>query len=207
MILKDFRKQITFKTFTLTTVLLLLGCSIQPPDYYTNEDAAYQSIECSHDNFKKMTTCISPYILNSKYETRADGSKELYTEGGGLYVYYPKMLFRMVKIDNNKEIAIQLYFSVVNPDWAFYENAYDENGKSLSLTKIDQKIDTGYSYHSTIVNCKEEFALNINKAYLEQYKNTELRIKVEGKRKSFIFAIQPEFIRGILKHLNQQEYL
>ena len=180
------------RMFLISFLFLLNGCVTEMPKYYTDAEVSYQSINCTYDKFEKKTTCITPFISNTTRSKSEDGSNRIdYVSEWDLR----SMAFRTIQLDTSSDFdSIQFYFTMKQKGWAFYNAAYDEKGNKLKFVGIDSSVlDYGWT--------KEEFALVVTKNYLNEYKNQELTIKLVGKKKDAIFTIQPEFIRGVIKHL------
>lgn len=178
--------------FSIPFLAFLVGCTTQIPQYYTDAEMSYQNITCTHDQFERKTTCITPFISNTKRTKSENGTNKVdYVSEWDLR----SMAFRTVQTDTSSDFdSIQLYFSMKQKGWAFYNAAYDKNGNKLKFVEIDSSVlDYGWT--------KEEFAIVVTKSYLSKYQNEELILKLVGKKKDAIFTIQPEFIQGVIKHL------
>lgn len=188
------------KFILLILCSVVCGCKVPDtpvPLRYTDKEASYNSITCTRDSFKKTTWCYSAPVADSQLIKNING-QNVFDINGWRYMD-DIVVFRTAQKDSVKKYdIIQLYFEMNGACWVFYNSAYDMAGNKLDFVEIDRQVD--HCAHG-ICSCKEEFAINVDKKYLKKYENKGLTIRLYGKYGEKNFSFRPEYIQGLVKHL------
>lgn len=137
-----------------------------------------------YDEFKKITS-YSGVMLKVK------GDKTDMTDLYDLIKSYS--LIRAWKFSDNS-IAYQFYISsVFRGDWRFYNSTWDSNGNSLDTTQINRDVSCngGCTFFETV-------GANITREYLQNVKDTGIKLKISGSAGEEIFQIPADYIKAIL---------
>ncbi len=176
----------------------LVNCTQSIPLYYINEEAAYQSMSCRYDRFKKITSCQMPEIYNSMIAKNKKRENVVIGQYNGVTAF-----FRTFKTDAEFKDksgkyksfkTMQLYFSVMSSDWLFLNSAYDEHGTALPLIEIDKSVGRYGSVY-------EDVGITIDEEFLSKYCISGVTIQLSGRRGNVTFFVPPAYIMGFFKHV------
>lgn len=154
--------------------LALLGCAMKT--YNPNNQAQVAGkVAKNYDTFMKTTWYVGPNL--------GDG--------------FDLLGLRAFVTENPTETTYQIYVSDYYDDkWRFYAYAYDSDGNEMDFVKIDRQVT---ACSSLSCSHKEDFALVVNRKYLQARATTGLRFKAAGKGGEAIFFIPPAYISGFLQ--------
>ena len=82
---------------------------------------------------------------------------------------------------------LQLYVSIQNTEWGFFNEAYGQDGQKLELLTITE--DVGAITGTNMVVVKEDVALTITKDYLSTMIRDDWEIKLYGKKREGTFTV------------------
>lgn len=150
------------------------------------------------NNDKKRTVRFTKYPVKQEYD---DFRKLTKYTGSNLGSGYSSLFLRAWKNNSvDKNVTYQIYVSHAHEgDWAFYNSAYDSDGKEFSDVT---KIDTDASCHSSRreVNCTlwEDIGIGVSRRYLEEHIDNGILFKLYGKGGDVQFSISSGYIEDFL---------
>ena len=164
--------------------------SVNVPLFYSDKEEIILRTECDYDKFKKITICKSPIFKN----TIKSNSEQKLQYSGNQNI---SMFYRIIK--NNSNILPQLYFVYRSDNWAFFREAYDENGNKLNFVEINGGDDVITGRYT--VRVQEQFALNVDDKFIKKYEKTGVEIKFVGIKRDSIFYVHPVVLRVLKEQL------
>jgi hypothetical protein len=161
----------------LCLVLVLCGCVVTPNVSRVSENQVIEKCTVRHDDFLKGTSVEGMRI----------GFGFLGSDNYGL---------RAVKLDDSPTIHYSVWMSTDrSPDegWAFWETAYDENGKRLNCTvkPIHNVHNGGFTYESITFDCTRE--------WLEAARLKGIKVRIDGSRARQVLEFSTNYVAGFLK--------
>lgn len=157
-------------------------------------DYVYSNAKKTEDKFYKSTRIDFPgYNLRhfTNYKQITGRSNWLAPDTG----------IKPVALYNEKACNLYLYFDINLSNWAFYSSAIDENGNKLNFIPSDQKVNEGNKYENVSIN--EKFSIRLPDNFLEENKDKNPQIEVQGKRDSFRVYLPDYYIDGMLKYFEE----
>jgi hypothetical protein len=163
----------------ITLALIFTGCATTAP---TSVKESFSAITITKDKFNNLTTIETPLYL----------SKKEFTDP------FPVRLKYRAFYAGSERKLIQLYVSVPNIEWGFYDRASGEDGESLTVHKIDSLVGSVGS----IVTTEELLGLKIHIDYLKDMGKADFSIKLYGKRNSGDFVVPSSLTKAFIQKLN-----
>jgi len=170
------------KTFILRTclvlTLLLAGCAVTPPIAAQKPEDVAARCTVTRDDFKKVI-----YVDAEQVNSPINWS-------GGVNDY----IFWLEASRNDGYATIyKIVFKTTRGDaygWAFWQEAFDSNGKSLPVAQIGREVgDGGITY--------ELIAIGLPDDYIKQHEDG-ITIRVDGQRAQQIISLPDNYIAGFL---------
>ncbi|EOB3570696.1 hypothetical protein CRN61_19735 [Vibrio vulnificus] len=171
-------------------VVMLAGCQSLKHAYYDRIDVSNtpESVEAVNvtydfDQFEKEGWLTSDYYI-SWFESGTNG------------IAYKYRAFYESENANSPQF-IQLYFVLKSPDWYFVDSVYNEKGVKYPVTLIDR--DT-----ANAGNVYEYFAIKLTAAKLQELTESDLRLKIVGKKGEEIFPVSALVAQSFQDSLKQK---
>lgn len=160
--------------------VLFSACSGNIPK---SAEAVSDKTQLSKDGFSKV------YFLKTP----------LYLSRQGMTDPFPvKVMYRALFDGNDNYLSTQLYVTVLDVSWGFYERAIGEDGERLKLTKLDGVVSAGVG---VAVTTEEIMTIAIPLDYLHKMSKGDWSIKLYGKRKEGVFIVPESLSAGFLHKL------
>lgn len=166
----------------VTAILFLSGCVANKPKVNTNDpNQVSQNVRTEYDKFQKTTSFVGIDLADSTTAIDDVRLRAWKTEDPTTYLY-------QIYIEDKYDGA-----------WRFYDEAYDSNGKELSVVRIDRR--TRYCSGDRCARA-EKVGIIVSRTYLEANSRSGISIKLVGKRGEEIFFLPGGYIEGFLRAVN-----
>lgn len=162
--------------FFILFCFIFSGCqTLSPPVNWNDTQSIAAQISISRDESKRLTTYQGP-------------SNDVNDIGG--------YLIRAWKYDDDESPIYQIYIKdYYSDDSGFYGSVYDSDGNKLHTVKISREDDsciTGSCWFYT------PLGINVDRDYLEKYKDAGISVELFDKTGENIFSIPSAYIKAIL---------
>lgn len=120
--------------------------------------------------------------------------------------YWHNIFLRAYKKDKGTTSNFQIYVDTNYHASRYidYEQAYDDKGTRLPLSKIDHEVISCDEDGRCLFN--EVFAITVSKGYLtSRGKSDDVEFKIEGRNDYLQFGIQGAYIRGFLTAIKSKK--
>ncbi|EKZ9057761.1 hypothetical protein ACIL2K_004352 [Vibrio vulnificus] len=181
------------KIITLALVMIIAGCQSLKHAYYdrinisnTPESVEAVNVTYDFDQFEKEGWLTSNYYM-SWFESGTNG------------IAYKYRAFYKSESATLPEF-VQLYFVLKSPDWYFVDSVFNENGFEYPVTLIDRDTSTGG-------NIYEYFAVKLTTAKLQELTESDLRLKMVGKKGEEIFPLSALVAQAFQDRLSERARL
>ena len=149
----------------------------------TPENVEAVKVTYDFDQFEREGWLTSDYYM-SWFESGSNGIAYRY------HAFY--------KSENaNSPQFIQLYFVLKSPNWYFIDSVYNENGFEYPVTLIDR--DT-----ANAGNIYEYFAIKLTTRNLQELTDSDLRLKIVGKKGEETFPLSALVAQSFKDSLKQK---
>jgi hypothetical protein len=179
-LLKTNKETILKKAIYLTAIasaFLLTACVTTRPTINLNDPQAMRgAIEIKRDEFKKITNFTGPNA----------------TAG-----YGDLAIIHAWKYDTTGDMDYQIYIRDLYDQgtWRNYFTAFDSNGKQLKIRQISRDV---LSCSRSYCSFWEHIGIDVTREYLEQHRNSGIRLKLSGQVGEEIFYFPGAYIEAIL---------
>ena len=154
----------------ILTTLVLSGCATV--DIH-NPTAVAARITVQRDDFKKVAIYRAPRF---EYKNKW-------------------MHMRAAQTYHGQPLTQQLVVELSTWGWAFFDTAYDSEGRRLDVTVLDRSV---FSCSSGICLNNETVALNFPMGYLQAHASSGLRLQISGKRGEQVVEVPPAYLTGFM---------
>jgi len=165
------------KLFIPMALIGLVGCA--DTKYYTDPQAAQESITCNTDKFNGQTTCYMPNIMTCK-----DGNPPK-SSLAGCGVPATSMMLKTVYDDKVAVFGLNGYVAASN--WIFPYKVTDDAGKDMKIGNTDSRAGS---------LTKEYLSLELDRKYISDHTQTGIAMKVYGKRNDAIITLPAAYVQG-----------
>jgi len=132
-----------------------------------------QNAYCKEDEYDKTKFCYSPTY---EYNDDTYGKTKTYFGINAKYKF-------------SEPYIIVTYNA---SDWAFIKRATDDSGQKLSLTELRTNVSRGIY---------ETYRIDLPTDYIQNHKNSGIKIKLYGRDSNSYIKLPPEYIQGWLNFL------
>ncbi len=156
--------------------LILTSCAtmLDPKD----KASVYKQVTFNEDKFNKSRTYTGP-IITLKAMKGLDTS---FMDGS------------LSRIKSNSSETYCLNIEYQDSEWAFFNQAIDNNGNKFRLIEINQKVGTFVNQ----TNIMEKHCILMDRKYLDSMRLLGINMKVYGKNRNIEFILPSYYIDGFL---------
>ncbi len=162
--------------FFILLFFIFSGCqTLTPPIDWNDAQSIAAQISTSRDDSKSLTTFQGP--SNNEKDT-------------GVY------LIRAWKYDNDDTAIYQIYIrDHYSDDSGFYGSVYDSDGNKLNTVQISREDGSCISSSCWFYT---PLGINVDRDYLEKYKDSGFSVKLKDKTGENLFTVPSTYIKAFL---------
>ncbi len=176
--------RILFLTLLIALTAACVPQRLGPKIDFNNSTEIGKLIELEYDEFKKTTSYVAP-----------EGNVE------PTRTFRNTAYLRATKLNSNIIVLQILIHDIYDGEWRYYNNVYDNDGKRLDVTLIDQDV---LNCTGGICSFSEVVGVNISLDYLESHIDKGIRLKLSGKSGSQVFQLSPAYVEAFVLKLTDR---